>query len=154
MTAEEMAESLGLEPIEGEGGWFRRIYTGPAGIGGRPVATSIYALFSREQFSALHRLDVDEQFFFLDGDALDVFEIDAHGSGGWLRLGRGGVLHHVFRAGSWFGARSAAEGTVGWSLVSAVVSPGFEWAGFELGERRELVASYPEFEGAIRELTR
>lgn len=154
MTAEELAAKLGLEPIQGEGGWFRRLYTGPVGVEGRPVATSIYALFSREQFSALHRLDADEQFFFLDGDPLEVFEIDVQGQGRWLRLGRGDALHHVFRAGSWFGGRCAREGTFGWSLVSAVVSPGFEWVGFELGKRSDLVALYPEFEDEIAALTR
>jgi len=35
-----------------------------------------------------------------------------------------------------------------------VVSPGFEWEGFELGKRAKLVESYPEWEDAIVGLTR
>lgn len=150
---EELVERLDLEPIDHEGGWFRRIHTGEAGSDGRPLSTTIYALFTREQFSALHRLNVVEQFFFVDGDPFEAFRIDARGKA------RSEVLskqcpHLVFEAGCWFGGRPVEGGAFGWTLMSCVVTPGFDWDCFELGERAALLEEYPGAGDKIRELTR
>lgn len=153
MTAEDIVVRLGLESIEHEGGWFRRIHTGEASDGGRPLSTTIYALFTREQFSALHRLDAVEQFFFLDGDAFEVFRIGADGVARWDVLGRESP-HLVFEPGEWFGGTPVKAGKCGWTLMSCVVTPGFEWDGFEIGERDELFVAYPNYGDAIRRLTR
>ncbi|MBK1879394.1 cupin domain-containing protein [Pelagicoccus mobilis] len=150
---DEVIRKLGLEPLAEEGGWFRRIHTGAAGDAGRPICTTIYALFTREQFSALHRLDAVEQFFFLDGDAFEVFRIDADGKGRTEFLGQDSP-HQVFEAGCWFGGIPVEGGTFDWSLISCVVTPGFEWAGFEIGQRNELLKMYPKFEEEIIRLTR
>ena len=53
-------------------------------------------------------------------------------------------------AGWWQG--SSADGP--WSLVSTVVSPGFDWHDFALGDRAELTALAPAAAGRIAELTR
>ena len=51
-------------------------------------------------------------------------------------------------AGSWQGARLAGgphlPASRAWALVSCIVSPGFEYEDFELGERDALLAAYPE----------
>ncbi len=52
--------------------------------------------------------------------------------------------------GIWQGASS----TGGWSLVSTVVAPGFDWSDFELGDRAKLVAGYPNRAERIARLTR
>lgn len=158
MKAEEVIERLGLERLEHEGGWFRRVYTGEADGAGRARVTSIYALFTREAFSALHRLDADEQFFFLDGDAFEVFRIRTDGVGKRDVLGKdlesGETPHLVFEAGTWFGGAPVEGGTCGWTLMSCVVSPGFEWKGFELGERDALLEAYPDFGDEVKRFTR
>ena len=158
MKAEEVISKLALEPLEREGGWFRRIYTGADNMDGRPLATTIYALFTACQFSTLHRLDADEQFFFLGGDPFDVFEISPQGTGQWRRMGpdiaSGQTPHALFSQGVWFGGMPAQDGTCGWSLISAVVAPGFLWSGFELGDSATLLAMYPQHADAIRMLTR
>ena len=50
-------------------------------------------------------------------------------------------------AGSWQGARLAGgphlPASRAWSLVTCIVSPGFEYEDFELGERAALLAAYP-----------
>ena len=60
-------------------------------------------------------------------------------------------------AGSWQGARLAGgphlPAQYAWALVSCVVTPGFDFADFELAERDALVAGYPEHADLIRELT-
>jgi predicted cupin superfamily sugar epimerase len=47
---------------------------------------------------------------------------------------------------------SSTEGT--WSLVSTVVSPGFDWHDFVLGDRDGLVELCPTAADRIEELTR
>ena len=156
MKGEDLAQvvgRLGLDPLEREGGWFRRIFTGPSDASGRATCTTIYALFTREQFSALHRLDAWEQFFFLDGDAFEVFRIEADGRGRTETLGKGSP-HLVFEPGCWFGGKPVEGGAFGWSLISCVVTPGFEWDGFELGEPKALLERYPKFGDEIDCLTR
>ena len=60
-------------------------------------------------------------------------------------------------AGSWQGARLAGglhqPAEHAWALVSCVVTPGFDFADFELGEREALLAAFPAHAGLIRELT-
>ncbi len=158
MRVEELVERLGLERLDHEGGWFKRIHTGASGEGGRALSSTIYALFTRDQFSALHRLDAVEQFFFLAGDAFEVFRIGVDGTGRTevlgMDLGRGESPHLVFEPGEWFGGAPVEGGSFGWTLMSCVVTPGFEWDGFEIGERDVLLAAYPDYGDVIRRLTR
>ncbi|MBC2604841.1 cupin domain-containing protein [Pelagicoccus albus] len=155
---ESLIEGLGLERIEHEGGFFKRIHTGEANVDGRPLSTTIYALFTQEEFSALHRLDVVEQFFFVDGDPFDVFRINPDGSTSEATLGldtgKGESPHQVFEPGCWFGGIPADSGSKGWTLMCCVVTPGFDWKGFELANRDELLEAYPQYGDAIRRLTR
>src|SRR5882757_8623258 len=48
--------------------------------GPRPVATAIYFLLEKDQFSAMHRIASDELWHFYYGDPLIVYEIDAAGN--------------------------------------------------------------------------
>ena len=60
-------------------------------------------------------------------------------------------------AGSWQGARLAGHprprAPHAWALVSCVVTPGFDFADFELGDRDDLLAAYPQHAAIVRELT-
>jgi predicted cupin superfamily sugar epimerase len=60
-------------------------------------------------------------------------------------------------AGSWQGARLAdgphLPAECAWALVSCVVTPGFDFADFELGEQHALLDAYPAHAEIIRELT-
>lgn len=158
-AGERMARLLGLEPLDKEGGWFRRTYTGEAREDGRPCVTAIVALFTAERFSALHRLDAEELFMHQAGDPFEMLCLGGgEGGGERLVLGpeveKGQRLLRLFEPGQWFGGRPLRGGEHGYSVVSAVVLPGFEWEGFELGKREKLVEAYPEWEDAIVELTR
>jgi predicted cupin superfamily sugar epimerase len=60
-------------------------------------------------------------------------------------------------AGSWQGARLAVGPHLpadrAWALVSCVVTPGFDFEDFELGEREALLAAFPQYGDLVRELT-
>ena len=60
-------------------------------------------------------------------------------------------------AGSWQGARLAGGPHLpadnAWALVSCVVTPGFDFEDFELGDREALLTSFPQHAGLVRELT-
>jgi len=142
-----VAAALGLEPLNSEGGLFRRTYDS----GG---VTAIHYLVAAPDFSALHRLrGSDELFFFHAGAPLSMLILDEAG-GRVEMLGpdplAGQRPQLLVPAGAWQGASS----TAGWSLVSTVVTPGFQWPDFELGDRALLAAGFPDFATRIAELTR
>jgi uncharacterized protein len=60
-------------------------------------------------------------------------------------------------AGNWQGARLAGgphlPAQYAWALVSCVVTPGFDFADFEMGDRAALLAAFPAHADVIRELT-
>ncbi|MEN8142398.1 MAG: cupin domain-containing protein, partial [Thermodesulfobacteriota bacterium] len=51
----------------------------------------------------------------------------------------------------WFGAEVTGEGD--YALVGCTVAPGFDFADFEMGKRRELVSDFPDYESVIKRLT-
>jgi hypothetical protein len=156
-TAEEVVRLLRLEPLDQEGGYFRR--TAESGTilpDGRRAHSVIYSLFTPEAFSAMHRLKSDEIWCFHAGDALESLRLGADGSGAWVKLGlnlaAGERPQDVVPAQTWQGTRLVAGGR--WALLSCVVAPEFVWEEFELGDRSALIAAYPEFAADIRALTR
>ena len=163
-SADELIEQLGLAPIGGEGGWFRRVAEGgpvmeiPARRTRRRAWSSIVALFTPERFSAFHRLAVDELWCFQAGDPIDLFQLRASGGVSRVRLGfDSGVandtrLQAKVSAGAWQAARVADDGR--WSLVACVCVPGFLTQDFELADRAALAAIHPRKAGLIARLTR
>jgi predicted cupin superfamily sugar epimerase len=59
--------------------------------------------------------------------------------------------------GSWQGARLAGgphlPADYAWALVTCIVTPGFDYADFEIGEREALLAAYPHYGDVIGGLT-
>lgn len=75
-----------------------------------------------------------------------------------INLGRdiaaGQVYQAVVPAGAWFASRCAADGNDAYSLVGCTVSPGFDFADFEMATRDGLIAAYPQHSQIITALTR
>lgn len=130
MEADEIIETLGLEPHP-EGGWFAETWRAPAQPGGRPTSTAIYFVLRRGERSHWHTVDADEIWLHHAGAPVHLRMADAAGTAEH-RLGPalavGERPQAVVAAGTW----QAAETTGAWSLVSCVVAPGFDFAGFEL----------------------
>lgn len=162
MTADDFIETLGLE-AHVEGGYFKEVYRSTlsfspepvsgwqgeaSGVfsGNRSLCTSIYFLLKSRQFSAFHRLKADEIWFFHWGSSLRVHQIDEFGVYSTEILG--GDIHHgevpqvLFRAGVYFAAEPVNQDS--FSLVSCVVSPGFDYRDFELPGRAELSQKFPQ----------
>lgn len=159
MTAQDVIDLLQLEPLPLEGGFFRQTYKAAETLAPEalPVryrqemvfGTAIYAVLTPNDFSAMHRLDTDEIFHFYYGDPLEMLLLHPDRSGELFLLGSdllaGQQPQKVVNRNVWQGTRLAAGGEHGFALIGTTMAPGFEWAGFELGEREALVNQYPDF---------
>lgn len=149
-----------------EGGAFREVYRSPLQVAApalpasfgasRHISTSIYFLLKQDQFSAFHRIKSDELWHFYYGDPLVVYELLPTGTLIEHLLGndpeQGQQFQCTVKAGSWFASRVQSGGT--YSLVGCTVSPGFDFADFELAERETLTKEYPAHSTLIGQLTR
>lgn len=132
--AQAIIDRLGLLPHP-EGGWYRETWRAEAGEGERASATAIYFLLENGQRSHWHRVDAAELWLWHAGSPL-VVSTAAEDAGpvADIRLGpdviAGEAPQHLIPPGHW----QATEASYGWALVSCIVSPAFEFAGFELAE--------------------
>jgi predicted cupin superfamily sugar epimerase len=131
-SAEQMVEALGLVPHP-EGGFYRETWREPAPDGGRARATSILYLLRAGERSAWHVVDARELWCFHAGAALEL-SLWPEGAPAVERVVLGGDACHgqrpqvLIAPGCWQAARPLGA----WTLVAAVVVPGFEFAGFRL----------------------
>jgi predicted cupin superfamily sugar epimerase len=136
MTAQELIAALGLAPHP-EGGWYRETWRADAAPGERAGGTAIHFLLEAGQRSHWHKVDAAETWLFHSGDPLRLSL--STGDAGPVRsvvLGSdvlaGHAVQHVVQPGEWQAAEPAPVGPAGYSLVSCVVVPGFDFAGFTL----------------------
>ena len=122
---------LGLAPHPA-GGWFRETFRQPApgDSGERGLATAILFLLEQDQRSHWHRVDAAELWLWHAGSPLALL-IDGgtrteHLLGGDVLAGQ--TPQAIVPADAW----QSAEAQLGWALVSCVVTPAFDFAGFEL----------------------
>jgi predicted cupin superfamily sugar epimerase len=96
---------------------------------------------TQETFSAIHRIETDEIYHFYLGGLVKLIQLQPDGSGSVVVLGSdieaGARPQAVIWRGTWHGARLAAGGE--YPLLGTTVSPGFEFADFEVGDRNELI---------------
>lgn len=163
-------DRLDLEPHP-EGGWYREVYRSDDVIaadalpdrfdGPRHAAALIYFLLPSGAVSALHRIQQDELWHFLDGDGLTIHAISPDGTYRTHRLGRdvddGRLLQAVVPATSWFGATVDSPAhdadAAGFALVGCTTAPAFDFADFELAARDVLVDRFPAHRDVIVRLT-
>lgn len=140
-------ETLGLEPLEHEGGLFRRVHLDEH-------SSAIYYLLADPDFSALHALNSVEVYHWYAGSPLELLLLHPDGHSEVRILGpdhRAGQLPQaVVPAGVMQGSSSHGA----WTLIGTTMSPPFEWDGFELGDRTALQHQYPEVAARIAALTR
>ena len=145
MDADTVIARLGLAPLEGEGGWFRRLHADAA-------SAAIVYLLAPGEYSALHRLDVTEVWHRYDGGAAHLLLLHPDGSvtepvvGADLDAGQ--MPQVVVPAGTWM----AAEPLGGAVLIGCTTAPPFRWEGFELGDADGLARGWPEAAERIRRL--
>ncbi|MEM9312609.1 MAG: cupin domain-containing protein [Pseudomonadota bacterium] len=134
-TAEGLIEQLHLAPHP-EGGWYCETWRGPDRADGRAGGTAIIFLLKSGERSHWHTVDAEEMWLWQAGDplVLQIAESD-EGPVEMITLGRdvgsGEALQGLVPTGAWQAAVPRA-GIHGYSLVSCVVVPGFNFAGFTL----------------------
>ena len=137
-----LVAALGLEPHP-EGGWYRQTWRSPVDVelsDGRlrATATLIHFLLHAGEASAWHRVASDEIWLAhagtvtieLGGEGPDPDPTARHVIGADVATGQ--ALQVVVTAGTW---QRTIPGDAD-ALVSCIVSPGFDFADFELHEPR------------------
>ena len=133
--AKALIEALRLVPHP-EGGWYRETWRAAASDGERATATAILFLIEAHQRSHWHRVDAAEIWLWHAGDPL-LLSLAAGDEGPVreVRLGPnvldGDLAQYVVAPDEWQAA-APLPGQAGYTLVSCVVSPAFEFAGFTL----------------------
>lgn len=136
-SAQEIIKELGLAPHP-EGGWYRETWRAATAHGERAPATAIHFLLETGQRSHWHRVDATEIWLWHAGDGIELALAETdHGPIETVVLG-GDVLagenpQHLIPP-HWWQAAQPLSGAHGYSLVSCIVSPSFEFSGFTLGE--------------------
>lgn len=163
LTAAHLIHKFGLEQHP-EGGWYKETYKSneiyPAAAlperfkGGRFFSTAIYFLLEENDHSAFHRIKSDECWHFYAGDPLLVYILDEKGAMKVVQLGsdigKGLLFQYVVPANTWFASKPATGAS--FSFVGCTVSPGFDFADFEIADSDILSQLFPEHETIIREL--
>lgn len=124
--AAALVARLGLRPHP-EGGHYRETVRLPAAGGGRSAMTAILFLLDAGERSHWHRVDAAELWMWHAGTPLGLRVVDTGGVVLEHRLGPE-APQALVPAHAW----QAAEAASGWALVGCVVTPGFDFAGFEL----------------------
>ena len=131
--AAAIVQPLGMLPHP-EGGWYAETWRSEApSSGGRPSGSAILFLLAAGHRSDWHRLDADEVWQYSGGDPVEL-SVWAEGDPavtvhrlGPVEDGRADV-QAVVPAGAWQTATSLGA----WTLVGCIVTPAFEFEGFEL----------------------
>ena len=159
MTAESIIERLNLTRHP-EGGFYRETYRAEKSItlnDGRirSAGTAIYYLLKGTDKSHFHRVGSDELWLFHQGEPLEIHVITNNGHIETRVLGNRLDLDEVpqiaIPANVWFAA--GIKSGEGFSLVSCVVAPGFDFEDFELADKDELIKLYPHLENEIKEFS-
>ena len=154
-TITDYVDKLNMLPHP-EGGFYVETYRSAENIPGkdRQLMTAIYFLLTSDNVSRFHRIKSDELWFWHAGSPLTVHTLDEKGHTEHLvgmELNKGQVPQLLVRKNTIFG--SSVNEPNGYSLVSCVVAPGFDFADFELFTKEELTAQFPECGEIISRLT-
>ena len=160
ISAKAVIESLKLQPLEPEGGYFLRIFESPDSVsterGDRRLGTSIYYLVTPESPSKLHTVKSTEIYHFYLGDPLTLALFHPDGRSQKVILGpdlaAGQIPQFVIEPGVCQGSFIEAPRT-GYALVGATCIPGFDFADFTIELRNELLLRFPGDRGIIERLT-
>jgi predicted cupin superfamily sugar epimerase len=162
--AEEIIKKLELQKHP-EGGWFRECFRSeniipafalPNHNADRCCYTSIYYLLEENDFSSFHRLKSDELWYYHQGDCVEIISIDPDGKLQKYLLGKdidnGQQMQIVIPVGCWFTAQVVPSGK--YMLMGCVVSPGFDFDDFEMGNAENLIQKFPQHEEIIKKFCR
>ena len=134
MKKEELIQKLDMKPLQGEGGYYHELYRSKDKTNGiSNCGTTLYMLTS-DTFSCMHKLSIDETYYYHDGPALEMLLIyEDHSE--IIKIGKdisnNEYPQFTIPAGVWQGSHMIEDGE--YTLVSTSMAPAFEASTFELG---------------------
>ena len=138
-----------------EGGFYKETYRSEKTVGDRNLQTAIYFLITSNNISRFHRIKSDEIWFYHAGSALSVHTLSKEKGHQIQKVGldlaKGEVPQFLVQAETIFGSSLDEDNT--FSLVSCTVTPGFDFADFELFTTEQLLLEFHDFEAIIRKMT-
>lgn len=138
----DLIETLHLEPLKGEGGYYRRVHTFNGD--GKPLGSTIYYLMTSQSFSSLHFLPTAEVWYFLEGSPSKQLVLYPDGSHAMTMLGKASEGYQSVVAvdgGCWQGTKPLIED--GWTLCATTMVPPYDGQSYKQGTKA-LLASYPD----------
>ena len=157
-NATDVITALNLQPHV-EGGYYRRTYQADhrdcleTQQGPPYLLTSIYYLLTEQSPAGqFHFNQSDILHYFQLGDVIEynLIHADPLVMGSDVLAGQQLQLH--VPGGIWKASR-LLEGSNGFGLISEAVSPGFDFADMEIGNRAKLTAQFPQHGALIEKLT-
>lgn len=139
--AQALIQTLGLQSLAGEGGFYHRVHTFTEGE--LEVGSVIYYLITAESFSSLHWLPFDEVWYFLEGDPIEQLVLHPDGSYNLLLLGKateGKTPLSVVKGECWQGTK--LSGQEGWALCATTMCPPYDGKSYRQGGSF-LIDQYP-----------
>ena len=160
-SADFFISKLNMKPHP-EGGYFTKVYRSGYEItddsfpcdfeGERALSSTIYFLLKSGQLSMFHQLRFDEVWFYHYGSPVHLHLIDEHGKYSLHTLGVDidyGEQPQVLVPGKTiFAAKPKDKG--GFSLVSNMVSPEFDFRDFVLINTNEICAKFPHLSNIVK----
>ena len=159
-----LIDKLDLTPHP-EGGYFKETHRSIGKIpqnslpdifnGDRNYYTSIYFLLTSDDFSAFHKINQEETWYYHEGSSIKIHQISPIGTYSFVILGNDILKDEQFQytvpAGYWFAA--TVEQKHSYTLVGCAVAPGFDFKDFVLAKREVLQQEFPEHKKIIKALT-
>jgi predicted cupin superfamily sugar epimerase len=163
MKTAQLIKSLELEPHI-EGGYFRRTYQSDGQTmvttcgAQRHCMTSIFYLLTQDSsIGHFHLNQSDIVHYYHLGDPIQYTLIFPDRTLKTIVMGNdilaGQCLQLHVPGGIWK-ASQLMQGPAGFGLISEAVSPGFDFADMEMGDRQKLGQQFPEHWVPIEKLTR
>jgi predicted cupin superfamily sugar epimerase len=169
ITAEQLIQALGLEPLYVEGGLFTQTYRSKEMVPRdvlperypqhqRPFGTAILFLFTTDDnsFSAMHKLPTDEIYHFYLGDPVEMLLLYPDNTSRRLIMGQdilnAQMVQFVVPQGVYMGSHLFPGGE--WALIGTTMAPGFDESDYAGAEREWLIERFPAEADLITRLTR
>jgi uncharacterized protein len=118
------------------------------------LMTSIYFLLTSENVSNFHRIKNDELWFHHEGSPISIHTLDKGIHKEYILGKTHGAEcrpYHLIKGNTIFGSSVLEPDS--YTLVSCVVSPGFDFKDFELFNSDQLISQFPNERAIIELLT-
>lgn len=109
-----------------------------------------------DDFSAFHKINQDETWYFHEGTSIKIHQIAPDGTYSFVTLGNNIIKKQQFQytvpAEYWFGATVEKDNS--YALVGCAVAPGFDFNDFVLANRHKMIDLFPQHTDIIKSLTK